>query len=570
MMDSTPASGPSSHDFVPGTLHLVTLGGQTGGEGSNADIVLHPQPSDDPEDPLNWTYRRKLLSTFCMFTYAMTIAIASACIYSVLEPISQATNLSVANLNSGTGYMFLSFGWGCLVWQPLGLAYGKRPVYLFTTLCTMIIMLWAPFTTSNGQWIANKTLQGFFGAPLEALCEISMTDIWFAHERGKYLTLYVLALYIANSIAPLIAGFIAAGMEWKWVLYWCAIYNAVSLIFLYFFMEETNYTRSSSASEDTSDLTQTLKSKQDDGKFPSYPYKPASAEQQLTKHTGSKAKEAGHTDLEREVSQSQGIVYTPRTFMDKLKILDMANLKEKDPKNMIGQVIRPFFYLRFPVVVFCGISIGCYQMWLSFLNGTESMVMTDSYHLSTVMLGVPYISPIIGAVFGYLYAGLYGDKFIVKIAHKNKGVYEPEQRLWLLLPLILLAPGSQLLWGLGAYYEVHWIGPIIAMGIISFVTVVGVQVCVSYCIDSYRALSGEAIVTVILLRNNILFGVNYGITPWVNNMGLQDAYIVAACLAFAQVVASFIMIKWGKSFRAGSVNLYFKYCQQLQESGLVH
>lgn len=38
-------------------------------------------------------------------------------------------------------------------------------------------MLWAPFTTNNGQWIANKTLQGFFGAPLESLCEISMTDI---------------------------------------------------------------------------------------------------------------------------------------------------------------------------------------------------------------------------------------------------------------------------------------------------------------------------------------------------------------------------------------------------------
>ena len=29
----------------------------------------------------------------------------------------------------------------------------------------------------NGQWIANKILQGFFGAPIESLCEISVTDI---------------------------------------------------------------------------------------------------------------------------------------------------------------------------------------------------------------------------------------------------------------------------------------------------------------------------------------------------------------------------------------------------------
>lgn len=156
------------------------------------------------------------------------------------------------------------------------------------------------------------------------------------------------------------------------------------------------------------------------------------------------------------------------------------------------------------------------------------------------------------------------------MARRNNGVYEPEHRLWLLLPLVVLAPGSQLFWGLGAYYGVQWIGPVVAMGIISFVPVVGVQVCVSYCIDSYRALSGEAIVTVILLRNNILFGVNYGITPWVTNMGMRDAYILAACLAFVQVVSFLIMVKYGKSCRVRSIGLYTKYCQHLEASGLMY
>lgn len=30
------------------------------------DIVLIPTPSDDPEDPLNWTPKRKLLATSCI------------------------------------------------------------------------------------------------------------------------------------------------------------------------------------------------------------------------------------------------------------------------------------------------------------------------------------------------------------------------------------------------------------------------------------------------------------------------------------------------------------------------
>jgi hypothetical protein len=41
--------------------------------------------------------------------YTLMVGIASAAIYSVLEPISQDTGLSLADLNAGTGYMFLFF-----------------------------------------------------------------------------------------------------------------------------------------------------------------------------------------------------------------------------------------------------------------------------------------------------------------------------------------------------------------------------------------------------------------------------------------------------------------------------
>lgn len=59
-----------SDEFVPGTIHLVDLTGDEHaqhGSGGQRDIVLHPAPSNDPEDPLNWSHRRKLLATMCMF-----------------------------------------------------------------------------------------------------------------------------------------------------------------------------------------------------------------------------------------------------------------------------------------------------------------------------------------------------------------------------------------------------------------------------------------------------------------------------------------------------------------------
>lgn len=38
-------------------------------------------------------------------------------------------------------------------------------------------MFWAPYTRSNGEYIANKVLQGLFGSAVESLPEISVTDI---------------------------------------------------------------------------------------------------------------------------------------------------------------------------------------------------------------------------------------------------------------------------------------------------------------------------------------------------------------------------------------------------------
>lgn len=46
-----------------------------------------------------------------------------------------------------------------------------------TDALVQAIAMWVPYTKTNGQWIASKLLQGFFGAPVESLCEISVTDI---------------------------------------------------------------------------------------------------------------------------------------------------------------------------------------------------------------------------------------------------------------------------------------------------------------------------------------------------------------------------------------------------------
>lgn len=58
------SDGPSRG--IPGTVHLVDLDHTLHTRHANGgDIVLVPTPSSDPNDPLNWSPRRKILSTLC-------------------------------------------------------------------------------------------------------------------------------------------------------------------------------------------------------------------------------------------------------------------------------------------------------------------------------------------------------------------------------------------------------------------------------------------------------------------------------------------------------------------------
>lgn len=55
---------------IPGTVHLVDLDhSKQARHAGDGDIILNPAPSSDPEDPLNWNPRRKLLSTICVNLY---------------------------------------------------------------------------------------------------------------------------------------------------------------------------------------------------------------------------------------------------------------------------------------------------------------------------------------------------------------------------------------------------------------------------------------------------------------------------------------------------------------------
>ncbi|KAK7224814.1 hypothetical protein V2G26_012817 [Clonostachys chloroleuca] len=548
----------SQIEAIPGTVHLVDAQGNMQSQhakGADHDVVLVPVPSSHPDDPLNWSLRRKYLSAFCMSAYVLVIGICSSALYSTLGPLSDATGLTYNDLNSGTGYMFLFFGWGCILWQAIGIQYGKRPVYLLTTAGTLGVMLWQPHVRSNGEWIATKILQGIFGAPIESLAEITVSDVFFTHERGKFIALYALALGYSNGIAPLIMGFINDGQGYKWVFYWCAIFCAVLLLIIFFFMEETKFDRAkymtshhiegrplsginqSPSNLDNKDDKESPKNTSPDHIIAATPSSPGNDLQA----------DQGGVDLE----------LTKKSRFARLKPIESQNLRGEN--RLLRLIGRPILLLLFPIIFYAGFIYGCNIVWLSVLNATESMVLSNPpYSMSTSTVGLTFISPLVGTTLACVYTGIFGDRFIIKMARRNNGFMEAEHRLWLFLPSLLLIPAGCILFGVGAYHQVHWFGLVFAMGIISFTTTAGSQISIAYCIDCYRDLASEALATAIIIRNTMSFGIGYGVTPWVVNLGFQNAFILGAFAGLAHNLTIFVVMKWGRALRQRSAEKYWK------------
>lgn len=219
-------------------------------------------------------------------------------------------------------------------------------------------------------------------------------------------------------------------------MYWCAIFLAIGFIFCFFFLEETNYDRAPLELVDTPSATPGTTTPKE-GVLPT-----------------SLDPEKGGTipDPEDNIDSAVGLhEYKKKTYLQKLSLLD-----KKRPFHLFRMMFRPLLFFSLPSVVYAGFSYGSNLVWFNVLNGTASLILSaPPYNFPASMVGLSYVSPLIGVAAGSFYSGVIGDRVTLWLARRNKGILESEHRLWLFAPSLILIPGSLILWGVGAAHHVH-------------------------------------------------------------------------------------------------------------------
>ena len=94
------------------------------------NVLVDFDGPDDPYKPMNWSYRKKIITTVLYGMTTCWITFASAIYTAGLEQIAHDFNVTMEISSAGISMIVFGFGLGPLIWAPLSEVYGRKAAIL--------------------------------------------------------------------------------------------------------------------------------------------------------------------------------------------------------------------------------------------------------------------------------------------------------------------------------------------------------------------------------------------------------------------------------------------------------
>lgn len=533
-------------EFLPGTSRLFEDDAHavTSQLKRHGNIVLSPQPSESPNDPLNWSIPRKYLHALLLFFITGFTAATANDAGSAQDGMNEEYGISYQAMNSGAGVLFVGIGYWTLLISPAASLYGRRIPYLIGITWGLIGAIWFAHVRGKNDSIWNQLFVGASESAAEANVQLSLSELFFEHQRGSVIGVYVLATSIGTYLGPLIGGFVSDRLGWRWIAWLSVIISSVTLIVLFFGLEETMFDRAAYGGP-TIDGVHENKSK-------------------TTDHNSSDNEKKGITNgFQRSPSdtpqpQEDGTEDTPKTYRQRIKLITLApNIKGTGFKQYISRLYHTLRVFTFPAVIYSGIQWGAQDAWLTFyLTLEEDNWYGPPWNYSDASVGLMNVPCIIGAIIGCFWGGYLSDRFVFWMAKRRNGIREAEDRLWMMFPCAICSPAGMFIFGIGTAYGWRFPGPYIGLGLIGFGWGCAGDLSMAYLMDAYPEMVLEGMVGVSVVNNTIGCIFTFTASIWLENSGVQDCFIAIGVLDFFFILLTIPMMIWGKDCRRWTLTRY--------------
>lgn len=225
---------------------------------------------------------------------------------------------------------------------------------------------------------------------------------------------------------------------WRWVWWWCAILNAVVLVLLLFAYQETHYRRPDGNCLVGGEVPMTAIPEE----------KPEYADTASDKRQGTTASHPQPQETNAPEDPTPPARPVRKTYVQRITAFGGAS--EFSIQDYWRHMWRPFlFFFRIPAVAYVAIQYSFILCWVAVLATTQPILFAQPpYNFSSIGVGNINIAPFIGALIGSIYGGSLNDYYVVFMARRKSGVYDPKMRLHMLIVPTFLTPLGHWLYGI--------------------------------------------------------------------------------------------------------------------------
>jgi EmrB/QacA subfamily drug resistance transporter len=114
----------------------------------------------------------------------------------------------------------------------LGDMYGRKKLFIFAIVVFLVGSALSGLSTSMGELIAFRALQGLGAGGLIVGAMATLGEIVPPRERGKYMSYFMVVMMLATVGGPLVGGWITTAFSWRWIFYINLPLGGAALIYL--------------------------------------------------------------------------------------------------------------------------------------------------------------------------------------------------------------------------------------------------------------------------------------------------------------------------------------------------
>lgn len=186
----------------------------------------------DPDNPYNWPMFKRAYHMFAPGTLAFAVTAGTSLVTPAAPQIAAEFGVSDIAALLPLSLYTLGLAIGPCIAAPISETYGRSVVYKLTGVLCACFLVGCALAPNFAALLVCRLLAGTVGGPVLAVGSGTSADLFPPHNRAIATACFIMMPFLGPALGPIVGGFTAFYLDWRWTQWISLIFVGVSLFFV--------------------------------------------------------------------------------------------------------------------------------------------------------------------------------------------------------------------------------------------------------------------------------------------------------------------------------------------------